>query len=116
MVDALSTGIVARVRQTVNTNECSRCEIFASPFANVSVQTHPALTPILRSQIYYPDTPSAADTWSVSAVESNYLWDFTVEQLNPTWTPVLDDGADGHVVDIGQQARLIMIPDRKSVV
>lgn len=116
MVDALSTGIVARVRQTVNTNECSRCEIFASPFANVSVQTHPALTPLLRSQIYYPDTPSAADTWSVSAVESDYLWDFAVEQLNPTWTPVLDDGADGHVVNIGQQARLIMIPSTRTVI
>ena len=116
MVDALSTGIVVRVRQTVNTNEYSRCEIFASPFANVSVQMHPTLTPLLRSQVYYPDTPSAADTWSVSAVESNYLWDFTVEQLNPVWTPVLDDGADGHVVDIGQQARLIMIPSTRTVI
>lgn len=116
MVDTLSTGIVARVRQAVNSSEYSRCKTFASPFANVSVQAHPALTPLLRSHVYYPDTPSAADTWSVSAVESDYLWDFTVEQLNPVWTPVSDDGADGHVVDIGQQARLIMIPSTRTVI
>ena len=61
MVDTLSVDIVARVRQAANTNEYSRCEIFASPFANVSVQTHPALMPLLRSHVYYPDTPSAAD-------------------------------------------------------
>ena len=116
MVSTLSAEIVARVRQEVNTNEYSRCEIFASPFANVSVQTHPALTPLLRSHLYYPDTPSAADIWSVSAVESDYLWDFAVEQLNPAWTPVLDYGTDGHVVDIDQQARLIMIPSTRTVI
>ena len=116
MVDTLSVDIVARVRQAVNTNEYSRCERFASPFANVSVQTHPALIPLLRSNVYYPDTPSAADTWSVSAVESGYLWDFAVEQLNPVWMPVLDYGADGHVVDVDQQARLIMIPSTRTVI
>lgn len=60
-VDTLSVDIVARVRQAVNTTEYSRCEIFASPFANISVQTHPALIPLLRSHTYYPDTPSASD-------------------------------------------------------
>ena len=48
-VDTLSVDIVARVRQAVNTTEYSRCEIFTSPFANISVQTHPALIPLLRS-------------------------------------------------------------------
>ena len=116
MVDTLSGDIVARVRQAVNTNEYPRCEIFASPFANVSVQTHPALIPLMRSHVYYPDTPSAADIWSVSAVKSDYLWDFAVEQLNPVWMPVLDHGADGHVVDVDQQARLIMIPSTRTVI
>ena len=70
----------------------------------------------MRSHVYYPDTPSAADIWSVSAVESDYLWDFAVEQLNPVWMPVLDYGADGHVVDVDQQARLIMIPSTRTVI
>ena len=115
-VDTLSVDIVARVRQAVNTTEYSRCEIFASPFANISVQTHPALIPLLRSHTYYPDTPSASDIWSVTAVEIDYLWDFAVEQLNPAWMSVLDYGADGHIVDVDQQARLIMIPSTRTVI
>lgn len=116
MTDTLLAGIVTRVRQTVNTGEFPGREVFASPFANVSLQAHPALTPLLRSHVYYSATPSAADTWSVSGVESACLWGFADEQLDPIWAPIVDYGADGHIIDLDRRTRIIMIPSTRTVI
>lgn len=116
MTDAALLEVVDRVRQAVNAAELSKCEAFTSPFANVMVDAHPALIPLLRSHVYYHDTLSTAETWSVSAVENSHLWHFALALLSPVWRPALDNGGDCYVVDIGPHTRLIMVLGTRTVV
>ena len=110
------SGIAARIKQVVHTNEYAGHGDFVSPFANVSVHAHPALFPLLRSHIYYPsERDDAAPDWTISAVERADSWEMVIDLLEPRWEPVLDYGADGLVVDVDSAVRIVLSPTTRTV-
>ncbi len=116
MKNSIGLEIVARVMQSVDAGEYERYEVFASPFANVRLHAHPALLPLVRSNAYYSQSPSAADVWTVGAVENEHLWEASVTQIKPAWAPVMDCGADGYITDVDHDTRLIMSPVTRTLV